>query len=1057
MDRLNLFVLGPPRLEYSGQLVEVERRKALALIIYLAVMGHAQRRDTLAALFWPEHDQTSARAALRRTLFSLNKAIGPDLVEASREWVGLRDIKNHTGFWLDAGRFHDLLGATRKHAHKAIEICPYCLDLLAEACELYRDDFLACFSLRDAPEFDDWQLLQAEILRRELTEALECLVEGCSAQSDFERAKGFAQRWLSLDPFSEPAHAHLIRLYAWSGQRQAALRQYQECVKRLEQELGVPPLASTTELYKAVKSNKSLPMPERLSPIASSREARYIQAYPSNSAPQPIPSPAIQSMLQKIIKGKLIGREHELAMMKGLWKKAVSGERQILLVSGEAGIGKTRLVLEAARMAESQGALVLSGRCDTVSSVPYAPIAQIIRNTFDYFHKNESELPVNILADLLTIAPQLRARYPHIPPNPPIGSQFEQQRLYDSFVTWCNELARNTPIFMLVEDIHWADGGTLQFLHNLVFNMHSGRLLLIMTYRETGLDSAEVHPFQQVLLDLNRERMATFLELPRLNREQTRDLLAAILETSGEITPEFLESLYGETEGNPFFVEEVCKALIEEGRLFYAGGAWRRSDIRSIVIPKTVRAAILSRVAKLSTPLQEILRFAAILGYEFDFATLRKMSEWDEAALENLLESACQAQFIREERRAGNLRFTFSHALIPFALRESLGGLPMQRLHRRAAAAIQALHPEDSELLAHHYTAAGEHEKAVHFLLQAAQHAESLYAFDNALQYLHSALNLTASIRENSAMRLVILENLADVQRLRGERAEAILRYQEALDLWRSLAGADKWIAVRLHRKIGEVFLRLKTIAETERFEVASQTSLEIGLKLSAGEPPHPERVRLLTTLANDAWEARAYQDWDAAEGYARAAIEMAEQLNLPVELSNALDALSTIYGVRGLLRERVQLALRRVTLSRDHRFNDKREQCNILCQTGNALIQVGEFTQALSFLLEAENMAKQIHDVNLATYALGLQAQCLYSLDRWDEMLQIEGKRRSLEERYGYDRVDRMCFYCGLSANVLALRGDYGQARTWREIAYNHMEELSGGPPEKWSRAGHY
>ncbi len=306
-------------------------------------------------------------------------------------------------------------------------------------------------------------------------------------------------------------------------------------------------------------------------------------------------------------------------------------------------------------------------------------------------------------------------------------------------------------------------------------------------------------------------------------------------------------------------------------------------------------------------------------------------------------------------------------------------------------------------------------------------------------------------------LRMRILEQLADILRLRGERADAIVRYQEALDLWRSQAGADKWAAVRLHRKIGETFLRVKTSAETERFEVVSQTSLEIGLRLTAGEQPHPETVRLLTTVANDAWAARTYQDWDAAEGYARAAIGMAEHLNLPVELSNALDALSTIYGVRGLLRERVQLALRRVALSRDPRFDDKREQGNILCQTGNALVQAGEYAQALSYLLEAESLARQMHDVNLTTYALGLQAQCLYGLDRWDEMLQIEENRRSLEEEYGHDRVDRMCFYCGLSANVSAMRGEYGQARYWREIAYNHMVKFFGWPPGKLPRAGHY
>ena len=134
MVGLNLFVLGPPRLECNGKQIAVERRKALALLIYLAVTGQDQRRDTLAALLWPEYDQTSARAALRRTLFSLTKALGPDQVDANREWIGLSGFKGRDGLWLDTSRFHELLAIPRKHAHNEIKTCPACLRLLAEAC-----------------------------------------------------------------------------------------------------------------------------------------------------------------------------------------------------------------------------------------------------------------------------------------------------------------------------------------------------------------------------------------------------------------------------------------------------------------------------------------------------------------------------------------------------------------------------------------------------------------------------------------------------------------------------------------------------------------------------------------------------------------------------------------------------------------------------------------------------------------------------------------------------------------------------------------------------------
>src|SRR3970282_1960852 len=146
---------------------------------------------------------------------------------------------------------------------------------------------------------------------------------------------------------------------------------------------------------------------------------------------------------------------------------------------------------------------------------------------------------------------------------------------------------------------------------------------------------------------------------------------------------------------------------------------------------------------------------------------------------------------------------------------------------------------------------------------------------------------------------------------------------------------------------------------------------LDSGLRLTDGEPPHPESVRLLTTLASDKWATRVQQDWDASERYARAAVEMGEQLDAPVELSAALGALDTVYGARGLYRERVQLSQRRLALSRDSRFGDVREQVNLLCQTGNALSFVGDYAQALPYLLEAERLAHPIRHVSQQVYAL--------------------------------------------------------------------------------------
>lgn len=1065
MSAPKLHLLCPPRMERDGQTVHIERQKALALLAYLAVTGERHRRDALAALFWPEYDQSRARAALRRTLSALNTALAEDVLDADRESVGL--VGDSDALWVDVAQFRRLLADCRKHDHAEGEVCADCLPLLAEAAALYRGDFLAGFSLRDSADFDDWQFFQAESLRRELAGALERLARGHSARRAFESAIGYARRWVALDPLYEPAQCALISLYAWAGQRPVALRQYAECVRVLDRELGAPPQPATTQLYTAIKENRLPPLPVAPAPVRPDAgptiSAPVLPGHPQPANPpgQPtarLSSPTTFSLLDRMVRGQLVGREREAGQIAARWQQVSAGHGCVLAISGEAGIGKTRLGREAVALAANAGASVLVGRCDAERAAPFTPIAQWVAAALDESDEALRMTPGYILADLLTLAPQLRPRYPHIQPNPTLEPDLERQRIFDGFIAWCRRLSEQTPLLLWVEDIHWADSGTCSLLRYLAQHVETLRLLLLLTYRDNESGLAEGRTLGELLAELERGRLSDTIELARLNRDQTRSLLATLLATGDEISVEFLDSVYGETEGNPFFVEEVCKALIEGGKLYFAGGSWRRADIKTVLIPRSVRAAILGRVERLPAAHQELLRSAAVLGREFDVAVLRAMGGWDEEALIGMLEYIERTQLIAETQRTAPVRYGFAHALIPFALRANLSGLRLQRLHGGAAAAIERLHPDDCEALARHFTAAGERSKAIAYGRQAAQAAQSLYAYDAAMQHLDTVLTLLDEGAFNGE-RLATLEQLADVQRLAGERGAALTTYADALHLWRGQAEGERWVGVRLCRKIGATYLHLESSAQLERFEATARTSRELGLALIAGGPPHPEAVRLLATLADDARGVHPRQDWDAAERYARAAVVMAEELDAPVELTTALTALETVYGVRGWLRQRVALAMRSVALSRDPRFGNRQEQCRLLCEAGNALLLVGEYSQALSYLAEAEALADQLRDVTRLVWVLGLQAQCFFGLDRWDEMLQIEDKRRALEERYGHERVGIMCFYCGLSANVLALRGDFVSGRRLRAIAYNNMVNFWGGPPEsgKWPGPGRY
>ncbi len=255
MTYLRIRVLGSPQIEIAGAGDEFERRKAVALLVYLVVSAAQHGRDSLAALLWPEFDHECARNGLRRTLSVINKASDVSVLATDRETVR---IAPEVDSWLDAQEFQQNLAAFRQHDHSNDKLCDDCVIELTQAVALYLGDFLAGFSLRDSPAYDEWQFFQAESLRREQAITLEKLTRHFSAMETYEQAIQYARSWLALDGLNEAAHRQLIRLYAWSNQRTAALRQYEECSRLLEQELGTTPQTETEQLYESINRKAAL-------------------------------------------------------------------------------------------------------------------------------------------------------------------------------------------------------------------------------------------------------------------------------------------------------------------------------------------------------------------------------------------------------------------------------------------------------------------------------------------------------------------------------------------------------------------------------------------------------------------------------------------------------------------------------------------------------------------------------------------------------------------------------------------------------------------------------
>jgi predicted ATPase/DNA-binding SARP family transcriptional activator len=338
VSKLALFLLGQPRIERDGVAITTDTRKAVALIAYVAVTKQRHSRDTLAAFLWPEYDRVRAFANLRRTVWGLEKALSGDYPDVDRDTIGPNPAAE---LWLDVDRFTELIAACRLHGHPESEICPACLQSLTEAVEIYRDDFLHGFTLNDSPAFDEWQFFQAESLRRNFADALERLVHGYSRMGEFKTAIGFARRWLALDVLHEPAQRALIELYALSGQHSAALRQYRECVRALEEELGVTPQEATIQLYEAIKAKQLPAQPSGLSLASSSEQAPVAYDGTANGV-LPVPRPLHNLPIQS---APFVGRAEELAEIGSLIRDPAC---RLLTLVGPGGIGKTRLVVEAA-------------------------------------------------------------------------------------------------------------------------------------------------------------------------------------------------------------------------------------------------------------------------------------------------------------------------------------------------------------------------------------------------------------------------------------------------------------------------------------------------------------------------------------------------------------------------------------------------------------------------------------------------------------------------------------------------------------------------------------
>jgi len=963
VHELKLFLFGAPRIERNGAQIDIDTRKAIALLAYLVMSDQRQRRDALAALFWPEYDQTSARGALRRTLSALNKALGGVGLDIDRETIG---VDRAAGLWVDVEQFERLIAASKNDARQLVEACEKDIKQLSDAVALYHDDFMVGFSLRDSPAFDDWQFFQAESLRRALAWALEHLVHCYTLLGAFDLAIGHARRWLALDPLHEPAHRQLMLLYVWSGQRAAAIHQYRECVRVLDQELGVPPLQETTQVYQAITENQAPSPPLRIADVGPALIA--VEGLQIENATPPPSNP----------QSPLVGRAAEWRALLEAYTAAGSGGR-LVVIAGEAGIGKTRLAEELLEHARSAGATTIIARCyEGETNLAYGPFIEGLRSTLRKANRDEwlDTIPARWLSETTRLLPELEGLRPDLPPAMPLDTAGAQSRLFEAISQVLIAACRGpAPGIVLLDDLQWADVASLDLLAYLARRLHDYPFCLLVTWRAESMPAS--HRGRAILAEAQRAGAATLLSLSRLSRSAVMDLVR-LAGAVAEANPEELGArLYEETEGLPFFLVEYLAAL--------ARGS--QSDQDNSALPNGVRDLLQARLALVDETAGQVLTTAAVIGRSFDYDTLREASGRGEeetvAALEQLIAQGLIQELHNGAAYGARPTYDFYHEKLRALVYEQISLARRRLLHRRVAEAL-VNHMRSSidrgplaGLIAYHYQLAGQDAAAAEQFALAGEHARRLYANADALAHFQSALALGHP--QVSALH----EAVGDLHTLLGAYRTALQSYETAAAL------QDPEALPRIERKLADIYRRR---GEWEQAESHLQAALDaIGEHEPAGERARiysdwsltahrrgestqaQELARRALQLAEEAGDTRALADahnilgilgtrageFDAACQHLERSLALAEQLGDDSARAAALNNLALAYSGAGAADRALALAEQALTIYAAQ--GDRHREAALHNTLADLLYAAGRSEEAMVHLKQAVTIFAEI------------------------------------------------------------------------------------------------
>ena len=652
-----------------------------------------------------------------------------------------------------------------------------------------------------------------------------------------------------------------------------------------------------------------------------------------------------------------VGREAERAELRRLLDQSIRGQGALVMIGGEPGVGKTRLADELLLEARQRGALAWSGRCyEMEGAPPYIAFVEILESAARVIPPPALRETLGDSApEVAKLLPELRRLFPDMPPPLELPPEQERHYLLNSVREFLARAARAQPLLLVLDDLHWADDATLLLLQHIAQQLREVPVLILGTYRDVELDVGR--PLARALEGLLRQRLAHRIGLRRLPQDGVAAMLRAL---SGQVPPApLVQAVYAETEGNPFFVEEVFEHLAEEGKLFDAQGRWR-ADLRvgELEVPEGVRLVIGRRLERVCEECRRVLTAAAVIGRGFSFELLDALGEVQTDALLDAIDEAERAHLITAASDGPQARFTFAHELIRQTLVSGLSLPRRQRLHLRVAEAIERVYlpagrdggralEEHAADLAYHLNQAGaaaDPEKTVRYLTLAGDQALAAAAFEDALRHYENALSLQPAEDRRARADLLFRRGLA--LRSLGRWEEALTDWREALDTYEKLGDAQA--LARVCNGLGA--LLAYAARWDEGLEVARRGLGALGQQASVA------RCRLLMIEGVLLYHCG---DYDAAQPPLDRALAMGQELGDERLLGYVLSARANMNVWYLRPREAVDAGLRAAELLRS--AGDLWVLADTVYGTQYALGFLGRFDEAARIAEEAEPLAERL------------------------------------------------------------------------------------------------